>query len=148
MENKLTSQQMLAKAIKLASEVFQNTFDKGGEPYMMHCLRVMMNVGNDNERKCIAILHDIVEDTNITLQDLRNMCFSERIINAVDCLTHKKGEDYMTYIKRISTHPDAIIVKRADLKDNSDITRLKGLRKKDFDRMEKYIQAYTYLKDL
>lgn len=140
---------MLAKAIRLASEVFVNTFDKGGEPYMMHCIRVAMNCGtSDNEIKAGAFLHDVIEDSGFTLLDLRDMGFSERVINLVDTLTHGDNEDYMAYIKRISTNPDAIIVKRADLKDNSDITRLKGLRKKDFDRMEKYIQAYTYLKDL
>lgn len=149
MENKLTSQQMLALAIKLASEVFVNSFDKGGEPYTMHCIRVATNCGtNDNEIKAGAFLHDVVEDTKITLEDLRKMGFSERVINLVDTLTHRQNEDYTSYIKHIATNPDAIIVKRADLKDNSDITRLKGLRKKDFDRMEKYLQAYTYLKDL
>ena len=149
---KLTSAQMLAKAIKLASEVFQDTLDKGGEPYIMHCIRVMQNTGsNDNEIKCIAMLHDVLEDsniTNITASDLRVMGFSERVIKGVEMLSHNEKMSYADYIKLISTNPDTIIVKRADLKDNSDITRLKGLRKKDFDRMEKYIQAYTYLKDL
>lgn len=146
---KLTNQEMLAKAIKMASEIFENTFDKGGEPYIMHCIRVMQNTGSlDNEIRTIAILHDVLEDTILSYEDLSSMGFSKRVCDAVETLTHKKAEGYSEYIKRISLNHDAIIVKRADLKDNSDITRLKGLRKKDFDRMEKYIQAYTYLKDL
>lgn len=140
----------LATAIALASKVFEHKIDKAGKPYILHCIRVMNNVGTDEERQTIAILHDVVEDTQkdetpITLETLKKMGFSIRVVVAVGLLTHDKSVPYMDYIKRIATNEDARAVKLADLRDNSDITRLKGLRKKDFDRMEKYHAAYLYL---
>ncbi len=137
---------MLDKAIALAAKVFEGKYDKGGEPYILHCLRVMNSLHTrDKELQCIAVLHDVVEDTDITLNDLLKIGFSLRVVNAVDILTHLPEDDYDTYIKRISLNEDARLVKLADLRDNSNITRLKGLRKKDFDRMEKYHKAFVYL---
>lgn len=140
---------MLSTAIALTAQKFVNTLDKGGNPYILHCLRVMNGVDqNDEELMCIAVMHDLVEDTNVTLDELRYLGFSERVIRGVDTMTHRDEEDYETYIKRIALNPDTIKVKRSDLIDNSNITRLKGLRKKDFDRLEKYSKAFIYLKDL
>jgi hypothetical protein len=93
----------------------------------------------------IAILHDVVEDTDITLQYLSSTGFSTRVIVALNLLTHKGTDTYEDYIKGIATNKDAVAVKLSDLKDNSNITRLKGLRKKDFDRIEKYHKAFVYL---
>jgi GTP diphosphokinase / guanosine-3',5'-bis(diphosphate) 3'-diphosphatase len=136
----------LAKAIAIASSAFEDKTDKAGEPYILHCLRVMNSVSqDDHELMSIAALHDVVEDTDITLEDLRALGFSLRVLTAVDLLTHRKADTYEEYIKKISTNPDAVKVKLADLKDNSNITRLKGLRKKDFDRVEKYHKAFVYL---
>lgn len=141
---------MLGKAIALASNSFEHIKDKGGQPYILHCLRVMNNLHTDDEElKCIAILHDWVEDMfrdnpEKGLQLLRKQ-YSERIVKALDLLTHRKGVPYDDYIKAISLNADATKVKLADLKDNSDITRLKGLSKKDFDRMEKYHRSFVYL---
>lgn len=140
---------MLSTAIALTAQKFINTLDKGGNPYILHCLRVMNGVDqNDEELMCIAVMHDLVEDTNVTLDELRSLGFSERVIRGIDTMTHRDEEDYETYIKRIALNPDTIKVKRSDLIDNSNITRLKGLRKKDFDRLEKYSKAFIYLKDL
>jgi (p)ppGpp synthase/HD superfamily hydrolase len=140
---------MLSASIALASKKFLDTLDKGGNPYILHCLRVMNGVDqNDEDLMCIAVMHDLVEDTDVTLDDLRSLGFSERVIRGVDTMSHRDEEDYETYIKRIALNPDAVKVKRADLIDNSNITRLKGLRKKDFDRLEKYSKAFIYLKDL
>jgi len=142
---------MLGKAIALASEAFKNTKDKGGQPYILHCLRVMDNLHTDDEElKIIAILHDYVEDIyknnpEAGLQALRDIGFSARVVQALDLLTHRKGVPYDEYIKPIAFNIDATKVKLADLKDNSDITRLKGLSKKDFDRMEKYHRSFIYL---
>jgi|SRR5687767_1553296 len=137
---------MLGKAIKLAAVAFADKLDKGGKPYILHCLRVMMGVDqNDEELMQIAVLHDVLEDTEITAEDLRREGFSERVIKALELLTHADDSHYDTYIKMVSLNPDARTVKMADLIDNSQITRLKGLRKKDFDRMEKYHWAFTYL---
>jgi (p)ppGpp synthase/HD superfamily hydrolase len=138
---------MLGKAIALASKAFENTKDKGGQPYILHCLRVMNNLHTDDEElKIIAVLHDVCEDVNyLGISDLRILGYSERVLKALDLLTHRKEIPYDDYIKAISFNVDATKVKLADLKDNSDITRLKGLRKKDFDRMEKYHRSFTYL---
>lgn len=143
---------MLGKAIELAARVFAHKKDKGGKPYILHCLRVMNGVDqSDSEIMQIAVLHDVVEDfkdTNITLDDLRALGFSNRVVSGVDLLTHEEGVSYDDYIKRLALRADTRSVKRADLKDNSDITRLKGFRKKDFDRLEKYHKAYAYLSEV
>jgi len=137
----------LGKAIKIASEAFENTKDKGGYFYILHCLHVMNQMDtNDEELMIIAVLHDLVEDTDYTLEDLRVMGFSDRVIYGVQALTHEDDIPYMDYIKRISFNDDARKVKMADLRHNSDIMRMKGLRQKDFTRLEKYHVAYEYLK--
>ena len=141
---------MLGKAIALAAQAFENVKDKGGQPYILHCLRVMDNLHTeDEELKIIAVLHDWVEDMfkndpERGLALLREH-YSERVVKALDLLTHRKEVSYDDYIKAISFNADATKVKLADLKDNSDITRLKGLTKKDFDRMEKYHRSFIYL---
>lgn len=137
----------LSKAIALASRLFENKLDKSGKPYILHCLRVMNNVDQkDEELMQIAVLHDVVEDTDCTIDDLAEMGFSLRVRTALSLLTHdKEQQDYESYIKGVSTNKDATEVKLSDLKDNSNITRLKGLRKKDFDRLEKYHKAFVYL---
>ncbi len=137
---------MLGNAIALAALKFESVTDKSGQPYMLHCLYVMYQVDQkDEELMCIAVLHDIIEDTDITQFDLHKMGFTDRVINAVITLTHNKEDSYDTYVKKISLNPDAVKVKRADLKHNSDITRLKGLAKEDMDRTEKYHRAFVYL---
>jgi len=141
---------MLGKAIALAAQSFEHVKDKGGQPYILHCLRVMDNLHTDDEElKIIAVLHDWVEDMfkdnpERGLALLREQ-YSERVVRALDLLTHRKEVPYDDYIKAISFNADATKVKLADLKDNSDITRLKELSKKDFDRMEKYHRSFIYL---
>lgn len=142
---------MLGKAISLVAQAFENAKDKGGQPYILHCLRVMDNLHTDDEElKIIAIFHDYIEDIfkenpEKGLMLLSEVGFSRRVVQAVNLLTHRKDTPYDDYIKAISFNADATKVKLADLKDNSDITRLKGLSKKDFDRMEKYHRSYVYL---
>lgn len=141
---------MLGKAIRIASTIFEPITDRGGHPYILHCLRVMNNLHTDDEElKCIAILHDVPEDdprgAEVVLRELRLLGFSERVIKALDLLTHRKDIPYDEYIKALSFNEDARLVKLADLRDNSDITRLKGLRKKDLERMEKYHRSFIYL---
>ena len=136
----------LGIAISIAAKGFENITDKGGQPYILHCLRVMNSLNtNDWELKTIAVLHDCIEDNVCTVKDLFVLGFSNRVIDALIVLTHDKKVSYDDYIKRISFNEDAVKVKLADLKDNSDITRIKGLTKKDLDRVEKYHRAYTYL---
>lgn len=139
---------MLAQAIAIAATAFENKCDKGGQPYILHCLFVMNQMpADDHELMAIAVLHDVVEDTSYTLTDLRELGFSERIIDGVKTLTHIDCVPYMNYIKSIALNTDARLVKMADLQHNSDIMRMKGLRKKDFERLEKYHTAMAYLKD-
>ncbi len=136
----------LGIAIAITSEAFRDKTDKAGEPYILHCLRVMNHLHTkDKELQCIAVMHDLIEDTKWTIRHLIECGFSDRITNTLMFLTHNKSIPYMEYIKTISYNTDARLVKLADLKDNSNITRLKGLTKVDFDRMEKYHIAYTYL---
>lgn len=136
---------MLAKAISITARAFENKKDKGGKPYILHCLRVMNDVDqSDEELMCIAVMHDLKEDCPEIWYRVMTQ-FSERIKRAIDILTHDPSTPYDDYIKGIALNENARTVKLADLKDNSNITRLKGLRKKDFDRMEKYHRAFIYL---
>lgn len=131
----------LERAIEIAVQVHKGQKDKGGSPYMLHPLRVMLGCHNPTEMIC-AVLHDVVEDTYISLDDLLNEGFSEDIIVALDHLTRRKGEDYDTYINRILGNELACMVKMEDLKDNINISRIPYPTQKDFDRQEKYEKAY------
>lgn len=140
---------MLSKAIKIAATAFEGKYDKGGVPYIMHCLYVMHKVKHLGELAMIcAILHDVVEDCEdegYTFEFLRKEGFSEEVILILQLLYHRKETPYMDYIKALSVHPIAKEIKKADLEHNSKVSRLKGLRKKDLDRMEKYCIAFQYL---
>jgi len=139
---------MLSRAISIVAQAFEGKKDKGGNPYILHCLRVMDKMPkNDEELRCIAVMHDLVEDTKWEFEDLIKSGFSDRVVTALRLLTHDPNEmNYEQYIHSISMNTNAILVKLADLEDNSDITRLKGLRDKDFERIKKYHKSYVYLK--
>ena len=142
---------MLAKAIAIASDVHVVHEDKGGNAYILHPIRIMMRLRTqDEELMSIAIFHDVIEDSKgkWTTKMLRKIGFSKRVTDALDLLTHDPNDSYMDYVKKISTNPDAVRIKLEDLKDNSDITRLKGIEGKDLKRMEKYHRAYTFLKEI
>lgn len=140
---------MLAEAIAIASEAHRRQTDKGGKAYILHPIRLMMRLRTeDEELMCVAILHDVVEDTDWTLDQLHEAGFSARVINALRCLDHPDYEPYEEYIERVGTNIDAIRVKKEDLRDNSDITRLKGISDKDLLRTRKYHRAYMRLLEL
>lgn len=140
-------QQLLGIAIALAASMHQEQFDRGGLPYILHCLTVMHKVKSDDHWvKQVAVMHDIVEDTSVTLEQLTEMGFHKDVVEAIGLLTHKEGESYEDYIEGISKNKIARVVKMADLRHNSDITRLKGVSMKDIVRMEKYHRAYLLLK--
>lgn len=139
------TEQMIGHAIALAADAFKNKTDKGGIPYIMHCLFVMNNTDGDDCVKCSAVLHDVIEDTHYTFHELEVMGFSKKTINILRYVTHDIDDTYEEYIKLIGTNLDAIKIKKADLRHNSCITRLKGISVKDFKRMEKYNKAYIYL---
>lgn len=139
------SERLLALAYSIAAKAFKDKLDKGGKPYFEHCLRVAMKQ-TTTTRKIIGLLHDLVEDTDWTFEDLARKGFGVSVIHPLKLLTHDPtGQTYEEYIKGISFDEDARAVKLADLEDNANITRLKGLSKHDFARMEKYHTSYIYL---
>lgn len=134
--------------IALVANKFVGKYDKSGEPYVLHCLHVMNQMPEeDHDLRCIAVGHDLVEDTDVTLVDLLEMGFSERVIVGIDGLTHSKDEPYMDYIRRLAPNDDCRMVKMADLHHNADIFRMRGIYQKDHDRIEKYHRAFYYLKN-
>ena len=133
---------MLEKAMMLAAKGHMGQLDKGGRPYILHPTRVMLSC-KTIEEKTVAMMHDLLEDTDITAEDLRKEGFSDEVVGAVVCLTKTEGEDYTDYIERICQNKLAARVKLADLKDNMDLNRLPGLTPKDFQRLEKYLRAKT-----
>lgn len=139
---------MLGRAIEIAVTAHAGQVDKGGRPYILHPLWVMDKVRHlGDDYMIVAILHDVVEDSSWTIEELIRFGFNQDTMYALSLLTHVKGVSYDDYIKAISTDPIAKAVKLRDLEHNTKVTRLKGLRKKDFDRLEKYHRAYTYLLD-
>lgn len=131
-------------ALELAVEKHKNQTDKAGNPYILHPLHVMENV-NSKEGKIVAILHDIIEDTDVTEDYLLKIGLSKRIVDAVVALTRSEDIDYQGYIKTLSSNPLAKEVKLADLEHNMDLKRLPTLEKKDLERNRKYQIAYHYL---
>jgi len=138
---------MFARAIFIAAREHLNVKDKGGNAYILHPMRITMRLRTtDEELMSIAILHDVVEDSKVTFEDLINEGFSTRVVNALRLLTHQKGVSYDDYIDNMKDNLDALLVKREDLRDNSDINRLKGLEDKDFERMRKYQRSFVKVK--
>ena len=127
-------------AIELAIKHHKGQVDKAGQPYILHPLRLMMSV-DKNDEKIVAVMHDIVEDTEITLNDLQNEGFTKKVIDAIECVTKKEDEDYDSFIDRISQNSLATKVKLADLEDNMDLSRLSEVTDKDLERLEKYKKA-------
>ena len=131
-------------ALKIATEAHKGQVDKAGVPYINHPLTVASLVDTEEE-KIVALLHDTIEDTNITEQDLLNYGFSNKIVEAVKLLTHNKNVPYMDYVAKIKDNELARKVKIADLTHNSDLSRLKEITEKDKKRYEKYQKALVYL---
>jgi len=131
---------MLNKAIEIANRAHAGQVDKAGAPYILHPLRVMMTRSKEIERIC-AVMHDVVEDSNITLDEIRVEGFSEDVITVLDCLTKRAGESYDDFIDRILVNETACHVKLADLYDNMDISRIANPTEKDRERIKKYQEA-------
>lgn len=148
--SKVKQWQMLSLMIKIVTEEFLMDMDKGGKPYILHCLWVMNQMDHDDpELMQIAVGHDLLEDKpHWTIERLRELGFSERVLTGLQIMKHDKDEDYLTcYIPRVRGNQDTKKTKRADLRHNSCVTRLKGLREKDFKRLEKYAIAYKMLEE-
>ncbi|WP_455485032.1 GTP pyrophosphokinase [Gemella sp.] len=133
------------KAYGIAKKAHLGQIDKAGEDYIKHPEKVASFVSSDEE-KSVAYLHDVIEDTELTLEDLREYGFSEEVLKAVDVITKKKGQDYQTYLNSVKENKLARVVKLADLRHNSDLTRLINITEKDVERREKYQKAIDFLK--
>jgi (p)ppGpp synthase/HD superfamily hydrolase len=134
----------LERAIEIAAKAHAGQVDKAGQPYVLHPLRMMLAVTTP-EARMAAVLHDVVEDTAVTLEELRDEGFPAAVISAVEALTKRDGEDYETFIRRVAPNPIAREVKLADLRDNSDLSRILEPTERDRERIAKYRRAITYL---
>lgn len=137
---------LLEKALRIATDAHINQVDKAGSPYIFHPIRVSNRCSTDDER-IVALLHDTIEDTEVTPEYLLTEGFPRNIVDAILSVTRNDGESYEDFIKRSRLNPIGRQVKLHDLEDNMDITRLNELTGKDIDRLNKYIKAYKYLKE-
>ena len=138
--------EMLSKMLIIMVNAHAGQFDKGGNPYALHPLKVMHYLKSDDEElMCIALGHDVIEDTSVTYLDLRNAGISERVIDAVRALTKVPGQTYDEYKANVFSNVDAMRVKLCDLRHNTDIRRLKGVTDKDIARVAKYHLFYAEL---
>ena len=140
----------IEKALQIAAGAHEGQKDKDGQPYILHPLRVM-NAVEGEVAKIVAVLHDVIEDTSVTSEDLRREGFDEAVLVAVECLTHRKGETYADYVVRCKGNVIARQVKLADLEDNARPSRAL-LRpdqiEPDTARLRKYFLAYKFLTDM
>lgn len=134
----------LNQAINIAIVAHNDLEDKVGKPYITHVMRVMERCKTEEE-KIVAALHDVVEDTSTSIDDLRKEGFSEKVLAAVIAITQNKGETKANYIERIRENPLAIRVKLNDLEDNMDIRRLPEISDTDVERLRKYLHIYRLL---
>ncbi len=138
----LRTNEKLERAIQIAVEAHKGQLDKSGKPYVLHPLRVMLRMSTP-EQMMAAVLHDVVEDTPWTLDQLREEGFPEEVVEAVDCLSRRNGESYDQFVERLLPHPLARKVKLADLEDNMDLRRLSGaLSANDVERFNKYLKYW------
>ncbi|KJQ76702.1 HD domain-containing protein [Streptococcus oralis] len=139
-----SKQPMLELALSIATKAHRGQFDKAGIDYIEHPIFVASQVDSEEE-KAVALLHDVIEDSSVTAEELLNAGLPETVVTAVQILSKKKGQDYQTYLKTVKSNPLARAVKLADLKHNSDLLRLETITGKDLERLEKYKKAVDYL---
>lgn len=134
----------LEDAILLAAKAHWGQKDRAGAPYILHPLRLMFRQRNE-PASIAAVLHDVVEDTAVTLDQLRGAGFAEEVVAAVECLTHDPADSYDQYIARLRDNPIARAVKLADLEDNMRLERMASLTEKDWDRLQRYHRVWKEL---
>ncbi|WP_433735885.1 HD domain-containing protein [Pseudomonas putida] len=137
--------QTLEHAIAIAAGAHAGQVDKGGAPYILHALRVMLKVTTLEER-IVAVLHDVVEDCDISLEELREEGFSETVLAGIESVTKVPGESYEDFIARVAQNPIGRVVKLADLEENSDLSRIAQPSWEDLERIEKYRRAIGVLR--
>ncbi|MEE0946217.1 MAG: HD domain-containing protein [Acutalibacteraceae bacterium] len=132
------------KALALCFEAHLNQKDDSGLPYVFHPFHLAEQM-NDEATTIVALLHDVIEDTAVTFEDLIKMGFSDEVIEAIRLLTHDKKAPYLDYVRKIKDNPVAKAVKLADMLHNSDTTRLNVITEKELKRVEKYAEAIKLL---
>ncbi|MBK5533842.1 HD domain-containing protein [Pseudomonas sp. TH08] len=137
--------QTLERAIAIAATAHAGQVDKGGAPYILHPLKVMMRMSS-LEQRIVAVLHDVVEDCDISLEDLRQEGFSEQVLTAIAAVTKVPGESYEDFVERAGQDPIGRVVKLADLEENSDLSRIASPSWEDLERVEKYRRAIGRLR--
>ena len=138
--------EMTKKALRLSFEAHKDQLDKSGMPYVYHPFHLAEQM-TDEDTTIVALLHDVVEDTAYTIEDLRAMGFSEAVCGAIALMTHDPDIPYLDYVAKIKQNPIARAVKLADLRHNSDLTRLDHIDEKALERAEKYKAAIALLLD-
>ena len=138
---------MTRLAIKIAYKAHMDQNDRSGIPYILHPIHVAEQM-KDEVTTIVALLHDVVEDTSVTLEDLKKYGFSQEVLEAIEVLTHKDGVKYMDYIRNLANNPVARKVKIEDIKHNTDLTRTTNLNDKVFKKLPIYQEAMSILADI
>ncbi len=136
-------------ALDLVVRYFRGISDKDGEPYVMHCIRVMMGV-NGLHAQQVALMHDLVEDTQVTFDDLRQRGFADEVVQAIELVTHQPDVSYAEYVVRLKENELARQVKISDLRDNSSLDRVLYRENRvdtDLNRIQRYVLSYQFLND-
>ncbi len=137
----------LERAISIAATAHAGQIDKAGRPYILHPLRVMLALDAIDDQ-IVGVLHDVIEDTDVTLDGLRGEGFSEVVLAALASVTNREGEDYPAFVLRAAANPIGRRVKLADLRDNSDLSRIAQPTQKDFERLARYRAAIEAIQRL
>ena len=132
------------KAMRVCFAAHKDQLDKSGLPYVFHPFHLAEQMP-DEDTTVTALLHDVAEDSGVTLDDLRKMGFNERVMNALSLLTHDPAVPYMDYVRALKSDPVAKAVKLADLAHNSDLSRLDDPCENDIERAKKYAEAIALL---
>lgn len=134
------------KALKISFNAHKNKVDKSGMPYVFHPFHLAEQM-DDEYSVCVALLHDVVEDTDITVEELITKGFPKEVINAIELMTHSDSVPYLDYVKAIKNNPIACKVKLADLEHNSNLSRLDKIDDKALERVAKYKKAIEILQE-
>ena len=140
----ILGQGTLERAIEIAARTHAGQVDKGGAPYILHPLRVMLRVA-PGAQQIVAVLHDVVEDSDVTFEDLEREGFAAEVIKGLRAVTKVEGESYEDFVARAARDPVGKAVKLADLMENSDLSRIAEPSQKDLERVAKYRRAIAYL---
>ena len=139
-----TEQSIVDLALSIARKAHEGQLDKAGVDYIEHPIYVASRVDTEEE-KAVALLHDVIEDSPVSAEELLQAGLPETVVTAVQILTKKKEQDYQTYLETVKKNPLARVVKLADLKHNSDLSRLSSITEKDRERLKKYKKAIDFL---